>query len=113
MGLYRSTRLLMCLSLETLLSIIRTAYLVLVELIDLVKSVIIFLSQMTLVRGLTFLLGIPDRDSRSPALFDLFLSSSAIVLQWLSLHCEILVMCLSQFPLTFRQTKNGIPRFMA
>ena len=52
-----STLLLMCLSLETLTSIIRTDSPILVELIDLVNSVIIFLSQMTLLRWLTFLLG--------------------------------------------------------
>ena len=47
----------MFLSLEILTSIIRTGSLILVELIDLVNSVIIFLSQMTLLRWLTFLLG--------------------------------------------------------
>ena len=47
----------MCLSLETLTSIIRTASPILVELIDLVNSIIIFLSQMTLLGWLTFLLG--------------------------------------------------------
>ena len=53
----RSTHLLMCLSLETLTSIIKTGLPTLVELIDLVNSVIIFLSQTTLLRWLTFLLG--------------------------------------------------------
>ena len=47
----------MFLSLETLTSIIRTGLPILVELIDLVNSVIIFLSQMTLLKWLTFLLG--------------------------------------------------------
>ena len=47
----------MCLSLETLKSIIRTGSPILVEFIDLVKSSIIFLSQSTLLRWLTFLLG--------------------------------------------------------
>ena len=46
----------MFLSLETLTSIIRTGLPILVELIDLVNSVIIFLSQMILFRLLTFLL---------------------------------------------------------
>ena len=41
----------------TLTFIIRTGLLILVELIDLMNSVIIFLSQMTLLRWLTFLLG--------------------------------------------------------
>ena len=44
----------MRLSLETLTSIITTGSPILVELIDLVKSVIIFLYQMTLLRWLTF-----------------------------------------------------------
>ena len=53
----RSTHLLILLSLEILTSVIRTGLPILVELIDLVNSVIIFLSQMTLLRWLTFLLG--------------------------------------------------------
>ena len=53
----RSTHLLIFLSLEILTSVIRTGLPILVELIDLVNSVIIFLSQMTLLRWLTFLLG--------------------------------------------------------
>ena len=47
---------LLCLSLETLTSIIRTGLPILVELIDLVNSVIIFLSQTSLLKWLTFLL---------------------------------------------------------
>ena len=47
----------MFLSLETLTSIIRTGLPILVELINLVNSVITFLSQMTLLRWLTFLRG--------------------------------------------------------
>ena len=43
------------LSLQTLVSIIRTGSPILVELTNLVNSVIIFLSQMTLLRWLTFL----------------------------------------------------------
>ena len=49
----RSTYLLMFLFLVTLTSIIRTKLPILVELIDLVNSVIIFLSQTTLLRWLT------------------------------------------------------------
>ena len=57
---------------------------------------------------------IPDCDPYSPALLDLFLFSAAmIVLQWPSLHWEILIMLLSQFPLTFQQIHNGILRFIA
>ena len=52
---------------------------------------------------------IPDCDSHSPALLDLFLLMLVFVLQWLSLHWEILIMLLSQFPLTFHHIHNGIP----
>ena len=52
----QSTDLLMCLSLETLTSIIRTGLPILVELIDLADYVIIILSWMALLRQLTFLL---------------------------------------------------------
>ena len=55
----RSTLLLMCLSLETLTSTIRTGSPILVELIDLVNSVTIFLSKRTLLIRLTFLLPVP------------------------------------------------------
>ena len=56
---------------------------------------------------------IPDCDSHSPALMAFCLSSYAsstivLVLQCFSLYWKILIM-LSQFPLTFRQTQNGIP----
>ena len=53
----RSIHLLMFLSSEALTSIIRTGLPILVELIDLGNSVIMFLSQMTLLRWLTLLLG--------------------------------------------------------
>ena len=68
-------------------SIIRTALFILVELIDLVNFVITFLSQMTLLRWLTFLLG-----SQTVILIVLlfwiyfFLLTLVFVLQWLSLH---------------------------
>ena len=87
----QSTHLLF-LSLETLTSIIRTGLPILVELIDLVNSVIIFLSQMTLLRWLTFLLG-----SLTVILIVLlfwiclFLLTLVFALQWLSLHWEILI----------------------
>ena len=77
--------LLMCLSLETLMFIIRTGSPILVELIDLVIFVIIFLSQMTILRWLTFLLG-----SLSVTLTVLlfliyfFLLMVVFILQWLS-----------------------------
>ena len=71
---------------------IRTGLPILVELINRVNSVIIFLSQITLLRWLTFLLG-----SQTVILIVLlfwiyfFFLTLVFVLQWLSLHCEILV----------------------
>ena len=64
----RSTHLLMFLSLETLTSIIRTGLPILVELIDLVNSVIIFLLQITQIfptQMVSFPTRIPDCDSQS------------------------------------------------
>ena len=42
-----------------------------------------------------------------------FLQTLVFVLQWVSLHWEILIILLVQFPLTFHQTHNGISRFIA
>ena len=106
----QSTHMLMCLSLETLTFIIRTGLPILVELIDLVNSVRIFVSQTTLLRWLTFLL-----ESQTVILtvllfwIYLFLLTLVFVLQWLSLHWEILIMLLSQFPLTFQLIHNRMP----
>ena len=56
---------------------------------------------------------IPDCDSHSPALLDLFLSSDASICSTMaSLHWEILIMLLSRFPLTFQLTQNRIPPFI-
>ena len=55
---------------------------------------------------------IPDCDSHSPALLDLFLLMLVFVLQWLFLHWEILIMFLSQFQLTFHQTQSGMSYFI-
>ena len=90
----------MLLSLETLTYVIRTGLLILVELIDLVNSVIIFLSQTILLRWLIFIL-------RSQAVIlvvllfwiSFLLLKLVLVLQWLSLHWKILIMLLSRFPL--------------
>ena len=100
-------------SLETLTSIIRTGLPILVDLIDLMNFVIIFLAQMTLLRWLTFLL-----ESQTVILIVLlfwisfFLLMLVFVPQWLSLHSEILIMFLSQFPLTFHHIHNKIPHFI-
>ena len=109
-----STLLLMRLSLETLTSIITTGLPILVELVDLVNSGIIFLSQMTLLRWLTFLLG-PQTVILIVLHFRIFffLLTLVLVLQWLALHREILIKLLSQFPLTFHHIHNGMLRFIA
>ena len=66
----------MCLSLET--SIIRTGQPFLVELIDLVKSHNFSISN-DLTQIVNFPIWIPDCDSHSPALLDLFISSDASI----------------------------------
>ena len=75
------------------------------ELIDLVNSVIIFLSQTTLLRYLIFLLQ-SLIVTLTVLLFwiSFFLLTLEFFLQWLSLHLhwEILIILLPQFPLTFQ-----------
>ena len=95
----QSTYLLMFLSLETLTPIIRTGLPTLVELINLVNSVIIFyLKYLTQMINHSY----PDCDSHSPALLDLFLSSDASICSTVAfLPLGNLIMLLSQFPLTF------------
>ena len=69
--------LLIYLSLETLTFIIRTGLPILVELIDLVNSVIIFSNDLT--QMVKFPTWIPDCDSHSPALLKLFISRDASI----------------------------------
>ena len=108
-----STHLLF-LSLKTLMSIISPGLPILVELINHANSVIMFLSQMTLLRWLTFL-----RQSQALILIVLLfwtyfaLLTLVFDLQWLSLHWKILIMLLSQCPLTFHQIHSRMPRFIA
>ena len=80
----------------------------------LVNSVIVFLSQITLFRWLIFLLGF-QTVILIVLLFwiYLFLLALVFVLQWLSLHWEILIMFLAQFPLTFHLILNEMPCFIA
>ena len=91
-----STHLLMCL--ETLTSIIRTGLPILVEWIDLVNSVIIFLSETDLLRLLTFLLGSQAVISTvllvSICFFRLML---LFILQWLSHHWKLWSCCCLSF----------------
>ena len=73
------------------------------------------LTEMRLSRSqiVNFPTWIPDCDFHSSAFLDLFISSGELVfvLQWLSLHWEILILWLSQFLLTSHQPQNGMPRF--
>ena len=70
---------LMFLSLETVTSIIRTGLSILVELIDLVNSVIVFFISNDLTQMVDFPTRIPESDCHSHALLDLFLSSDASI----------------------------------
>ena len=90
----RLTHLLMFLSLATLTSIIRTGLPFLVQLIDLVNY-FKWLTQMV-----NFPTWIPDCDSHSPALLDVFLSSDASICSTIAFppHWKILIMLLFQFP---------------
>ena len=78
MGFSQSTHLLMFLSLETLTFIIRTDLPFLLELIDLVNSYNFSISNDP-TQMVTFPTRIPDYDSHSPALLDLFISSVASI----------------------------------
>ena len=94
---------------------IRACLPILLELIDLVNSVVIVLFQTALLRWLNSLL-----ESQAVILIVLlfwiylFLLTLVFVLQWLSFHWEILIMLLSsQFLLTFQLIRNGMPSFIA
>ena len=56
----------------------------------------------------TFPTWIPDCDSHSPALLDLFLFSDASISSAMAFPHEILIMLLSQFRLTFHQIHNNL-----
>ena len=90
----------MLLPLETLTSIIRTGLRILVELIDLVSSITIFTISNDLTQMVNFPTRIPDFDSHSPALLELFLSSDASI-------CSTMA-----FP-PLGKIHNGMPRFIA
>ena len=64
-----------------------------------------FLSQMTVLKWLTFLLG-SVTVILSVLLSWIISSDASIVLQWLSLHWEILITLLSQFLVTFFRTQK-------
>ena len=81
------------------------------------NSVIISLVNSVISNDLTQIINFPtwisDCDSHSPALLDLFISSDASVCSTIaSFHWEILILLLSQFPLTFQYTQNRLPCFI-
>ena len=99
----RSTHQLMFLTLEILTSIITTALPILVELIDIKNSVRIFLSQVTLLRRLAFILGSQN------VIITVLLFWIYLFVLTLYFHQEILIKLLSQFPLTFHYIYNRMP----
>ena len=102
----RSTHQLLSLSSETLTSIIRTGSPIQEELIGLANSYNFYISN-DLPQMVSFPTRIPDCDCYNPALLDLFRLVLVFVLQWLSLYWEILIIMLSQFPLTVCETQKG------
>ena len=94
-----------------LTSIIRTGFPILVELINLVNSSII---SNDLTQMVNFPTWIPNCDSHSLALWDLFLSSDTSIPSAMAFPpLEILIMLLSQLPLTFHQLHNRMLHFIA
>ena len=77
------------------------------------KVLLIDQSANVLSHMVNFPTWIPGCGYRSPDILDLFFLMLVFVLQWLSLHWEILAMLLSQFQLTFHWIQNGMPRFIA
>ena len=72
----------------------------------------IFFISNDLTQMVNFPTRIPDCDSHSPALLDFFFLTLVFVLQRLSIHWEILIMLLPQFPLTVHHIHHGIPHFI-
>ena len=91
-----------------LTSIIRTGLPILVELRS-GELCYNFAISNHLTQMVNFPTWMPDCDSHNPALLDFFFLVLVFVLQWLSLHLEILIMLLSQFPVTFYHIHNEMP----
>ena len=94
------------------MSIIRNGSPILVELINLVNTY-----NFSISNNLTQMVNIPawilDCDSHSPHLLDLLIASDASICSAIVyFHWKILIMLLSQFPLTFHQIHNGVPCFI-
>ena len=63
-----------------------------------------------LTQMINFSTWIPDCDSHSPPILDLLLFSDAGICSAMAFpQLKILIMLLSQFPLTFHQTQNDMP----
>ena len=77
---------------------------------NLVNSVIIFLSQMTLLRWSTFLLGF---QTAILIVLLLWISSDASICSTIAFRPLGNFLILSQFSLTFHQIDNGMPHFIA
>ena len=112
----RSTHLLMFLSLETLTSIIRTGLPILVDRSS--ELCYNFSISNDLTQMVNFPTRIPDCDSHSPALLDLFLSSDASICSTMAFPSlrnsdHVVVSVSNDFPLTFHQIYNGMPHFIA
>ena len=103
----------MYLSLKTLASTIRTGSPILVELTDLEIVTVLFTISNNLTQVVNFPSHISEFDIHSPTVLVLFFFLTLVsVIQWHSLHWEILVL-LSQLPLTFLHTQMGIALFIA
>ena len=94
------------------MSITRNGSPILVELINLVNTY-----NFSISNNLTQMVNIPawilDCDSHSPPLLDLLIASDASICSAIVyFHWKILIMLLSQFPLTFHQIHNGVPCFI-
>ena len=93
-------------------NIIRTGLPILVELIDLVKSYNFSVSN-DLTQVDNYPTWIPDFDSHTPAILNLFISSDTSICSTMAfLHWKILIVLLFQFPLTFHHIKNRMPHFI-
>ena len=107
----QATPLLMNLYLEALISIIVAGYPILVELIDLVNTVIIS-KQLLQIDNFSLI----TSTVICKILFfwiSLYLLRLVFVLQWLSFHWEILIRLLSQFTFTFLEAYWRLLHFIA
>ena len=97
------TTLLIYLSLEILTSIVRTDWSILVELLDLVRSVIFFLSPKNLTQIVNFLTRSLNCDAHSCALFNSSISSAV------AFHWEIWSCCCLSFHWLYFKLNGGYP----